>query len=61
MDNEAVLNKDIISVGGIDRLRRIMEIRKCSELDAIEFALVVGWAASEKRAFYLSKREGKKD
>jgi hypothetical protein len=50
-----------LSEGGIDRLRRIMQLRKCNMEEAIEFALVVGWAASEKKAFYMSKREAKKD
>jgi len=39
-----------LSDGSLDRLKRIQELRKCDEIQALEFAISVGWLAAEKRA-----------
>jgi len=44
------VNLEDLSHGSLSRLKRIQELRKCDEIQALEFAISVGWLAAEKRA-----------
>jgi hypothetical protein len=46
---EEVLSNLGVGSNSVSRLKRIMVLRKCNAIDALEFALSVGWAAAEKR------------
>jgi len=37
-----------LSEATLNRLKRIQELRACSEQSALEFAIALGWLASEK-------------
>lgn len=55
-----MLSFEDLSSGARGRLERIKFLRNCSELEAIEFALVAGWAAAEKGNYQRMKRLEKK-
>lgn len=49
-----------ISSGSMARLKRIMDLRNCSQKEALEFALTCGWLgaerlAEEKRLYTMGK------
>ena len=37
-----------LSEATLNRLKRIQELRACSEQSALEFAIALGWLASDK-------------
>lgn len=39
-----------IPQGSQNRLKRVMELRKCTEKEAIEYCISVGWFAAENKA-----------
>lgn len=39
-----------IPQGSIARLKRVMELRKCTESEALDYCISMGWFAAEKKA-----------
>jgi hypothetical protein len=45
-----------LSLGSIKRLQRIRELKNCSEYDALQYAVSVGWLIAEQRAIQNEKK-----
>lgn len=43
----------------LNRLRRIQQLRNCSEEAAVSFALVCGWMCAERSAEEKEKKNGR--
>lgn len=50
------MNLEDIPAGSRGRFKRVMELRKCSEIEALNFCISVGWAAAEKIAADKAKK-----
>lgn len=44
-----------ISGGSFNRLKRIQELKKYTEKEALEFAITCGWLAAEKQAYIKNR------